>query len=235
MSVLDVIPARGGSKRIPRKNIRDFAGRPILAWPIAAARDSGLFDTVMVSTEDDAIAAAARAAGAEVPFLRSATTADDHSTLLDVLAEVVAAYQARGQTFDTVCCLLATAALVTPEGLKRGYDLFRSGDFDSVFPVVRFGSPIQRALRRDAAGHTAMLAPEHYASRSQDLEPAYHDAGQFYWMSAAACLAKTPTFSGRAGSFEVDETEVQDIDTPTDWRLAELKFQMLGRAPDPEA
>ena len=235
MSVLAVIPARGGSKRIPRKNIRDFAGRPILAWPVAAARDSGLFDTVMVSTDDDAIADAARAAGAEVPFLRSPATADDHSTLLDVLAEVVAAYQARGQTFDTVCCLLATAALVTPEGLERGYDLFRSGDFDSVFPVVRFGSPIQRALRRDAAGHTAMLAPEHYASRSQDLEPAYHDAGQFYWMSAAACLAKTPTFSGRAGSFEVDETEVQDIDTPTDWRLAELKFQMLGRAPDPGA
>tara|TARA_R110002051_G_scaffold11314_3_gene41264 strand:- start:1445 stop:2152 length:708 start_codon:yes stop_codon:yes gene_type:complete len=235
VSVLAVIPARGGSKRIPRKNIRDFAGRPILAWPVAAARDSGLFDTVMVSTDDDAIADAARAAGAEVPFLRSPATADDHSTLLDVLAEVVAAYQARGQTFDTVCCLLATAALVTPEGLERGYDLFRSGDFDSVFPVVRFGSPIQRALRRDAAGHTAMLAPEHYASRSQDLEPAYHDAGQFYWMSTAACLAKTPTFSGRAGSFEVDETEVQDIDTPTDWRLAELKFQMLGRAPDPGA
>lgn len=233
MSVLAVIPARGGSKRIPRKNIRAFAGRPILAWPIAAARDSGLFDTVMVSTEDTAIADAARAAGAEVPFLRSPATADDHSTLLDVLAEVVATYRDRGQSFDTVCCLLATAALVTPEGLNHGHDLFRSGDFDSVFPVVRFGSPIQRALRRDAAGHTAMLAPEHYASRSQDLEPAYHDAGQFYWMSAADCLAKTPTFSGRAGSFEVDETEVQDIDTPTDWRLAELKFAMRGRAPDP--
>lgn len=232
MSVLAVIPARGGSKRIPRKNIRDFAGRPILAWPIAAARDSGLFDTVMVSTEDDEIAAVARDAGAEVPFLRSPATADDHSTLLDVLAEVVATYQARGQTFDTVCCLLATAALVTPDGLKRGHDLFRSGEFDSVFPVVRFGSPIQRALRRDAAGHTAMLAPEHYASRSQDLEPAFHDAGQFYWISAAACLAKTPTFSGRAGGFEVESTEAQDIDTPTDWRLAELKFAMMGRAPE---
>jgi pseudaminic acid cytidylyltransferase len=235
VSVLAVIPARGGSKRIPRKNIRDFAGRPILAWPIAAARDSGLFDTIMASTDDDEIAGAARKAGAEVPFLRSPATADDHSTLLDVLAEVVATYRDRGQSFDTVCCLLATAALVTPEGLKHGHQLFRSGDFDSVFPVVRFGSPIQRALRRDAAGHTAMLAPEHYASRSQDLEPAYHDAGQFYWMSAAACLAKTPTFSGRAGSFEVDETEVQDIDTPTDWRLAELKFAMLGRVPDSRA
>lgn len=235
MSVLAVIPARGGSQRIPRKNIRDFAGRPILAWPIAAARDSGLFDTIMVSTDDDEIADAARTAGAEVPFLRSPATADDHSPLLDVLAEVVAGYRDRGQSFDTVCCLLATAALVTPEGLKHGHQLFRSGDFDSVFPVVRFGSPIQRALRRDAAGHTAMLAPEHYASRSQDLEPAYHDAGQFYWMSAAACLAKTPTFSGRAGSFEVDETEVQDIDTPTDWRLAELKFRMMGRVPDSRA
>ncbi|WP_339929921.1 pseudaminic acid cytidylyltransferase [uncultured Brevundimonas sp.] len=235
MRVLAVIAARGGSKRIPRKNVRPFAGRPILAWPIAAALDSGLFDTVMVSTDDDEIAAAARAVGAEVPFLRSSATADDHSTLLDVLAEVVTAYQTRGQSFDTVCCLLATAAFVTPEALKRGHQLYKSGEFDSVFPVVRFGSPIQRALRRDAAGHTAMLAPEHYASRSQDLEPAYHDAGQFYWMSAAACLAKTPTFSGRAGSFEVDETEVQDIDTPTDWRLAELKFAILGRAPEPRA
>ena len=169
-----------------------------------------------------------------MPFLRTPATADDHSTLLDVLAEVVVAYQARGQTVDTVCCLLATAALVTPEALKHGHQLFRSGDFDSVFPVVRFGSPIQRALRRDAAGQTAMLAPEHYTSRSQDLEPTYHDAGQFYWMSASACLAKTPTFSGRAGSFVVDETEVQDIDTETDWRLAELKFRMSGRAPDPE-
>tara|TARA_R110000787_G_scaffold42850_10_gene105116 strand:+ start:2612 stop:3319 length:708 start_codon:yes stop_codon:yes gene_type:complete len=235
VSLLAVIPARGGSKRIPRKNIRPFAGRPMLAWPVAAARDSGLFDTVMVSTEDTAIADAARAAGAEVPFLRSPATADDHSTLLDVLAEVVAAYQDRGQTFDAVCCLLATAALVTPDGLQRGHQLFRSGDFDSVFPVVRFGSPIQRALRRDAAGHTAMLAPEHYASRSQDLEPAFHDAGQFYWMSAAACLAKTPTFSGRAGSFEIAETAAQDIDTPTDWHLAELKFALRARGPDPRA
>jgi pseudaminic acid cytidylyltransferase len=233
VSVLAVIPARGGSKRIPRKNVRPFAGRPILAWPVAAALESGLFDTVMVSTDDDEIAAAARAAGAEVPFLRSPATADDHSTLLDVLAEVVAGYRDQGRSFDTVCCLLATAALVTPTALKHGHQLFRSGEFDSVFPVVRFGSPIQRALSRDAAGHTAMLAPEHYTSRSQDLEPAYHDAGQFYWMSAAACLARTPTFSGRAGSFVVDETEVQDIDTPTDWRLAELKFQMMGRTPDP--
>jgi N-acylneuraminate cytidylyltransferase len=224
---LAVIPARGGSKRIPRKNIRLFAGRPILAWPVKAALDSELFDTVMVSTEDDEIARVAREAGAETPFLRSRETADDHSSLLDVLAEVVATYRARGEMFDTICCILPTATLVTADRLGTGHAMFETGAFDSVFPVTRFPAPIQRALRRDADGMISMFQPEHYRSRSQDLEPAYHDAGQFYWMSDHACLERTPTFEGRAGSFVIDETEVQDIDTEVDWRLAELKHQLL--------
>lgn len=224
---LAVIPARGGSKRIPRKNIRLFAGRPILAWPVRAALESGLFATVMVSTEDEEIARAAREAGAQTPFLRSPETADDQSALLDVLSEVVATYRARGETFDTVCCILPTATLVTADRLRTGHAMFATGDFDSVFPVTPFPAPIQRALRRDDQGMISMFQPEHYGSRSQDLEPAYHDAGQFYWMSDRACLERTPTFAGRAGSFVLNETEVQDIDTEIDWRLAELKHQLL--------
>lgn len=225
--VLAVVPARGGSKRIPRKNIRPFAGQPILHWPIKAALDSQLFNTVMVSTDDAEIAGIAREAGAEVPFLRSPATADDHASLLDVLAEVVETYRQRGEDFDTICCLLPTAALVTADRLRLGHDMFATGEFDSVFPVVRFLAPIQRALRRSDEGMIAMFQPEHYRSRSQDLEPAYHDAGQFYWMSRQSCLDRTPTFAGRAGSIVVDETEVQDIDTDVDWRLAELKHRLI--------
>lgn len=234
MRRLAVIPARGGSKRLEGKNIRDFAGRPMLAWPVQAARASDLFDTVMVSTDDAAIAEVAQAAGADIPFMRRDETANDHAGLMDVLCEVVTDFQQRGQTFDAVCCILATAVFVTPARLLQGYQLLESGNFDSVFPVVRYGSPIQRALRRDATGRTAMLTPEHYSSRSQDLEPAFHDAGQFYWMSSASCLNRTPAYGGRAGSFVVDETEVQDIDTMTDWRLAEMKHRLMMQSPDPD-
>lgn len=224
---LAVIPARGGSKRIMRKNIRLFDGRPILAWPVEAALRSGVFATVMVSTEDEEVAGIARDAGAETPFLRSAETADDHSTLLDVLAEVVSAYHARGQRFDAVCCILPTATMLTADRLRAGGEMFATGAFDSVFAVSAFAAPIQRAMRRDEDGVFSMFQPEHYRSRSQDLEPAYHDAAQFYWMSEQACLDKTPTFSGRAGGIVLDATEVQDIDTEADWRLAELKHRLI--------
>ncbi len=226
MKALAVIPARGGSKRLPSKNIRDFAGKPMLAWSVEAALESGLFDTVMVSTESEEIAAVARAAGASVPFLRSAETADDHAIILDVMAEVVERYEADGQRFDRLCCISATAPLLRSSTLKRAADLMDTGDFDTVFPVVAFDYPIQRALRRDMHGRTSMRQPEHYASRSQDLETAYHDAAQFYWMTREVCVTKQPTFAGRAGSFVIDTMETQDIDTPTDWRLAELKMQL---------
>lgn len=231
MNALAVIPARGGSKRLPGKNIRDFAGKPMLAWSVETALESGLFDTVMVSTDSEEVAAVALAAGATVPFTRSAKTADDHAILLDVMAEVVDRYEADGQRFDRLCCILPTAPLLRASTLKRAADLMTSGGFDTVFPVVAFSYPIQRALRRDATGQTAMCEPRHYASRSQDLEPAFHDAGQFYWMTREACLARQPTFAGRAGSFVIDEMEAQDIDTLTDWRLAELKKQLAASAP----
>lgn len=225
MTVVAVIPARGGSKRLPGKNIRDFAGKPMLAWSVEAALESGLFDTVMVSTDSEDIAAVARHAGAAIPFMRSAETADDHAILLDVMAEVIGRYEEQGQYFDRLCCILPTAPLLRVSTLQRAADLMATGRFDTVFPVIAFGYPIQRALRRDQTGHTAMLQPEHYASRSQDLEPAFHDAGQFYWMTREVCLARRSMFAGRAGSFVIDEMEAQDIDTLTDWRLAELKMQ----------
>lgn len=217
---------------MPGKNIRDFAGKPILAWPVAAALESGLFDTVMVSTDSEEIAETARLAGAQTPFMRGAALADDHATLIDVLAETVAAYDAAGEQFDVICCLLATAALVRPASLRQGAALYATGRFSSVFPVVRFASPIQRALRVDADGHTAMIEPRYYATRSQDLEPAFHDAGMFYWIGREACLTRTPIFGGQAGSFEIDHDEAQDIDDEGDWRMAELKHQLAHPAID---
>jgi len=226
VKALAVIPARGGSKRLPGKNIRDFAGKPMLAWSVQAAHESGLFDTVMVSTDSEEIAEVARAAGASVPFLRSARTADDHAIILDVMAEVVERYEADGHRFDRLCCILATAPLLQASTLRLAADLMDREGFDTVFPVVAFGYPIQRALRRDAEGRTAMRQPEHYASRSQDLELAYHDAAQFYWMTREVSVARQSIFAGRAGSFIIDAMEAQDIDTLTDWRLAELKMQL---------
>lgn len=225
MRRLAVIPARGGSKRIPRKNIRLFAGRPILAWPVAAARDSELFDTVMVSTDDAEIAEAARTAGADVPFTRRPETADDHTGLIDVLAEVLAGLEARGERFDQVCCILATAALVTPGRLAEGLALLETGR-SSVYPVLAFASPIQRALERDADGATRMADPSAYATRSQDLPPRYHDAGQFYWLTAETIRARNPILNTDAASLVIDEMEAQDIDTEADWRLAELKHRL---------
>ena len=230
MRALAVIPARGGSKRLPGKNIRDFAGKPMLAWPVEAALKSGLFETVMVSTDSEEIAAVARAAGASVPFLRSAKTADDHAILLDVMAEVVGRYEVQDRRFERLCCILPTAPLLRASTLTYAAALMDEGGFDTVFPVVAFTSPIQRALRRDGAGRTEMRQPEYYATRSQDLEPAYHDAGQFYWMTREVCLKKQPMFAGRAGSFVIDEMDAQDIDTQTDWRLAELKMQARREA-----
>lgn len=226
MRRLAIIPARGGSKRLPGKNIRDFAGKPMLAWSIEAALKSGLFDTVMVSTDSEEIAKVARAAGAVVPFMRSPETSDDHSILMEVMAEVVGRYEAQGEVYERICCILATAPLLQADSLIRAYDLMQDEGFDTVFPVVAFDYPIQRALRRDPDGRTAMIQPEHYTSRSQDLEPAYHDAALFFWIRREACLAKQSAFAGKAGSFIIDAMQAQDIDTPMDWRLAELKMQL---------
>ncbi len=226
-----VITARGGSKRIPHKNIRPFCGRPILAYSIEAALGSGLFEEVMVSTDDDKIAGAAEAAGARVPFLRSSETAGDFATTADVLLEVLKEYEKLGQHFDVLCCLYPTAPFVTPKKLQQALALLMERDADSVVPVVRYSFPPQRAfVIRD--GLTVMKYPEHARSRSQDLEPYFHDCGQFYMLRTERFLQSGQIFTEHTVSLEMPETQVQDIDNETDWELAELKYQMMKRGVD---
>ncbi|MFO1341401.1 MAG: pseudaminic acid cytidylyltransferase [Burkholderiaceae bacterium] len=228
MKRLAVIPARGGSKRIPRKNLRPFAGRPIIAHSIAAARDSGLFDMVLVSTDDEEIAEVARAHGADVPFLRPKVLADDHTGTQAVVKQAIEAVAAWGGAMpEQACCLYATAPFVRPVDLREGLARLDAAGADFAFSVTSFAFPIQRALRLDDEGRVGMMWPEHMATRSQDLEHAWHDAGQFYWGRAAAFLAQVPLYSKAAVAVPLPRHRVQDIDTEEDWRRAELMFQVL--------
>lgn len=223
-----IITARGGSKRIPKKNIRAFCGKPILTYSIGAAVSSKLFDEVMVSTDSEEIAQIAKEAGAKVPFLRSRETSNDYATTADVLVEVLSEYEKQGKRFDTVCCIYPTAPFVTAEKLQRAVSLLEEKDADSVVPVVRYSFPPQRAfVIRD--GLTVMKYPEHASSRSQDLEPYFHDCGQFYCMQTERFLQKKQIFTDRTLSIEMPETQVQDIDNETDWELAELKYKMMQK------
>jgi len=221
MNNLAIIAARGGSKRIPGKNIKDFMGKPIIAYSIEAAIKSALFTEIMVSTDDEGIAAVAKQYGAKVPFMRSAENADDYATLADVADEVRGKYEKQKIFFDNICLLLPTAPFISPDILKKTYHLLLSEDIDSVRPVVKFSYPIQRALKMQN-GKLQMFYPEYKTTRSQDLEPAYHDAGQFYWMKAEKGLCGTNKFG-----FEIPEMLAQDIDTEEDWKLAEQKYQMI--------
>ena len=227
MSNLLIIPARGGSKRIPRKNVKDFLGKPIIAYSIEAALKSGLFDEVMVSTDDQEIAEIARGYGAEVPFLRSIKNADDYATTFDVIKEVVSKYKALNKTFDYTCCLYACAPFVTSKKIIAAFELLLKNNFDSVLPITPFSFPIQRAFKIDEKNKTAFFNPEFSLTRSQDLEQSYHDAGQFYWMHTEKCLQKKAVLTDNTGSIVVSEMEVQDIDTKLDWKLAELKYELI--------
>lgn len=223
MSSVAIITARGGSKRMPRKNIRPFLGKPIIAYGIEAALKSGLFSEVMVSTDDTEIADIARQYGASVPFLRKAETAGDFSTTADVLQEVLGQYQQRGQAFDYTCCLYPTAPFVTPDLLNRAFKTLTDGQFDTVYPVQSFSFPIQRAVSLQNK-QIHWFQPEHELTRSQDLEPAYHDAGQFYFFRVNAFLQKQRLITDFSGGIVISELEAHDIDTEVDWQLAELKF-----------
>lgn len=221
-----IITARGGSKRIPRKNLRTFFGKPIISYPIAAALESGCFEEVMVSTDDEEIAAVARQLGAEVPFMRSAKTSDDSATTVDALKEVINDYAARGRQFELGCCIYPVAALVTPARLREGMDrLVADPTVDTVVPVLRFGHPIQRALKIEN-GRLFMIAAEHVTSRSQDLMAAYHDAGQWYWFRTSGLLRTGVLFGRASAPVVLEEMEAQDIDSEPDWQLAELKVQL---------
>lgn len=220
---LCIIPARGGSKRIPRKNVRDFIGMPIIAHSIQAAKRSELFDEVIVSTDDSEIAEIARFHGASVPFMRSTENSSDNAPLKDVIVEVLDSL--RTNDYELVCCLLPTAALTTPKQLIDAQQQLTNNDFLTVRPIVEFSYPIQRAFQLEGNGEINWVHPEHASTRSQDLPPRFHDAGQFYWMYAASGLA-----SEKRGAIILNEWETHDIDNESDWIVAELKYKaMLNR------
>jgi N-acylneuraminate cytidylyltransferase len=225
---LCVIPARGGSKRIPRKNIREFCGKPMIAWSIEAAQASSCFDQIIVSTDDEEIANVARQWGADVPFMRPAELADDFAGTTPVVAHAVRWYQDQGQELEAVCCLYATAPFVEPDDIKQGFKLLaQAGPDRFVFTVTAYPSPIQRALRIDAkSGESHMWQPEQFSKRSQDLEAAYHDAGQFYWGRPKTWLKSGNLFEG-SKLLLLPRWRVQDIDTEDDWTQAELMRQAL--------
>jgi len=228
MDALAIIPARGGSKRIPRKNIRLFLGKPIIAYSIETAIRSNLFSEVMVSTDDNEIAHIAKENGASVPFPRKAETASDFAGVAEVLAEVINSYAALGRCFSTACCLFPTAPLLAERDLRAGFDKLEAERFDSVFPVTRFSYPIWRSLRMEGS-RVLMNWPENYVKRSQDLPAAFHDCGQFYWLRVDRFLKARRVFTENSGAIELPATCVQDIDTEEDWRLCELKYKLLHR------
>lgn len=223
MKNIAIIPARGGSKRIPRKNVKSFLGKPILAYSIETALATGLFDEVMVSTDDEEIAKVAREYGANVPFMRTPATANDYATLADVMKEVLTTYKDGGQEFDNACLILATCPMLQSQDIVSAYNRLVSSDFTMVYPVVIFSYPIWRCLDLAEDGSMKRHWPEFENSRSQDLPKEYHDTGTFYWYKTKEWLANNI----QVGGIEVDETAIQDIDTETDWKLAEMKYKLL--------
>ena len=225
MGNICIIPARGGSKRILRKNIKEFLGKPIIAYSIQAALDSGLFDEVMVSTDDLQIADIAKKYGAKVPFMRSEKNSDDFATTFDVIEEVINYYKDNSVEFENLCCLYSCAPFVNPKVLLRAYNQFIEEKFDTVFPIILFSFPIQRALRVNQ-GKVSMILEDNLNIRSQDLEKSFHDAGQFYWCNTKQLLSSEKLITSNSGGIEISELDAQDIDTDMDWNLAELKYQL---------
>ena len=226
MASIAIITARGGSKRIPKKNIRDFCGKPIIAYSIEAALASGVFDEVMVSTDSGEIAAVAKRYGASVPFMRSEATSNDFATTADVLEEVLVKYRETGRKFDFFACIYPTAPFLTGEKLKRASTMFQNIGVDSVIPVVKFGYPPQRAFVMDG-NLIRYQHPVHKNARSQDLEPLYHDCGQFYFCRTEAFIQTHSLVTDKTAAIMMREEEVQDIDTMSDWEIAEAKYRVL--------
>ena len=229
MANVAIIPARGGSKRIPRKNIKPFLGKPIIAYSIKAALDSGLFDEVMVSTDDKEIAEIAISFGAKVPFLRSAANADDFATTIDVIAEVIEDYKKEGKSFEYASCLYPSAPFNTAKRIQQFFDYLLKSGYDCVFPVLKYGYPIQRALRKNDKNKIEMLQKEHLITRSQDLEDTFHDAGQFYCFNVKALMKERKLWTNNTGAITIDEISAQDIDNLEDWEMAEFKYQYLTK------
>ncbi len=224
MARLAIIPARGGSKRIPRKNIRLFHGKPIIAYSIEAGLRCGLFDTVMVSTDDDSIREIAEKYGASVPFMRSEKNSSDTATTLEVINEVLGLYRDMRRHYDEVCCIYATAPLIQEKDLQTGLEMLK-GNVASVFPVTAFSFPILRSLKVDDENNVSMNWPKFAHSRSQDLPAAYHDAGQWYWIRPE--LIKDSLYTNTSKAVILSEIKVQDLDNEVDWQMAELKYTLL--------
>ena len=222
-----IIPARGGSKRIPRKNIKLFLGKPIIAYSIEAAINSNIFDEIMVSTDDIEIASIAKEYGAKVPFFRSEKNSNDFSTTSVVIEEVILEYKKLGKYFDQLCCCYPTAPFVTPERLTQGLEVLDNNDVESVFPIVEFDYPILRSFKLNDNKYLDYNWPEYINSRSQDLPNSYHDAGQWYWIKATAFETYRNLFTSKTKAIQLSTTEVQDIDNENDWNLAELKFRKI--------
>lgn len=229
-----VIPARGGSKRIPRKNIRPFIGRPMIAWSIDAALRAGVFDRIVVSTDDPEIREVSLASGAEVPFMRPPELSDDHTPTVPVIRHAIRWLEADGAEVRNVCCIYATAPMLDPRYLVEGWrKLDADPSLEFAFSITPFGFPIQRALRLDENGGTRMFHPEHELTRSQDLEHAYHDAGQFYWGTRTGWVDNDRIFSARCQGVLLPPHLVQDIDTPEDWIRAEWMAKALLHEKNP--
>jgi pseudaminic acid cytidylyltransferase len=230
-----VIPARGGSKRVPRKNIRAFAGLPMISYSIAAASRAGLFDRIIVSTDDEEIAGVAKSCGAEVPFMRPAELSDDRTGTMEVVAHAIDYLGADGVSgLSSVCCIYATAPFIRHSDLRLGLEILESGQWQYVFAATDFAAPIFRSFRKDASGGLEMFFPQYFPVRSQDLPEALHDAGQFYWGRPAAWLSRAAVFDRLSTVVLLPRWRVHDIDTEDDWRRAELVWNALdaGRTDD---
>jgi pseudaminic acid cytidylyltransferase len=224
--VLAIITARGGSKRIPRKNIRNFLGKPIISYSIEAAIASGIFDETMVSTDDIEIAEIAKSFGAIIPFMRSEAKSNDHANTVEVIMEVLEEYRKRGKEFEYVVCIYPTAPFITAEKLINAYHLIMRYSAKSVVPIVRYSFPILRSFKIED-GLVKMNWPEYISAHSQDLPPAYHDCGQFYFLNTSQFMIEKKLFTDLTIPIEMPESEVQDIDNEEDWKLAEIKYKNI--------
>ncbi len=223
-----IIPARGGSKRIHRKNIKLFKGRPVIAYSIESALKSEIFDIVLVSTDDEEMAEVARSLGAEVPFLRPSNLSNDHTATIPVIKHAIEYLQETGESFDFVCCIYATAPFILVNDLKIAYEKIQNSNVDYCFPVTTYPYPVQRSLHINESGMIKMKNPEYNNIRSQDLDECYHDVGQFYFGRTAAWLQNKPILSGKSLPLLIPRIRVQDIDTQEDWDMAELMYEVIN-------
>lgn len=227
MNTIAIITARGGSKRIPRKNIKEFMGKPMITYAIGAALKSNVFDEVMVSTDDFEIAEIAKKNGAKVPFMRSEKTANDMAMTYDVLEEVIDEYQKIGRNFDNLACIYPCVPFLKSETLQNAYQIFINSNCDTLVPVVKFSFPIQRAFRIDENNFLQYREPENMLKRSQDLEPMFHDVGMFYFCKIEEMKRNKKLIGNKAAYIEMDEMQIQDIDNVSDWKMAEMKYRIM--------